>query len=199
MLASLVPAFGAGQQSVAPSGQEGRILFVGSSIFRRWTNLAKQMDPLPVVNRGVDGFQTFEVLALVDRIVLPAKPRVVVYYAGSNDIDLGEPAEAIVERIRRFVDRVSTALPSTRIVFVSVNRAPQNQELWDVVDAVNRQVAAYAAETRRLEYVDVNPALFNPDGSSRLEFFMPDRRHLRPAAYVEFTRILKPILTRAFQ
>ena len=186
-------------REAVPQQQEGRILFVGSSIFRRWTNLTKQMDPLPVVNRGVDGFQTFDVLALVDRVVLPAKPRVVVYYAGSNDIDLGEPAEAIVERIRRFVDRVATALPSTRIVFVSVNRAPENQELWDVVDSVNRRVAAYAAETKRLEYVDVNPALFNPDGSSRLELFMPDGRHLRAAGYVEFTRILKPILTRAFQ
>ena len=186
-------------REAVPQQQEGRILFVGSSIFRRWTNLTKQMDPLPVVNRGVDGFQTFDVLALVDRVVLPAKPRVVVYYAGSNDIDLGEPAAAIVERIRRFVDRVATALPSTRIVFVSVNRAPEKQELWDVVDSVNRQVAAYAAETTRLEYVDVNPALFNPDGSSRLELFMPDGLHLRPAAYVEFTRILKPILTRAFQ
>src|SRR3954468_24327098 len=43
MMASLVPAFGAGQQPVAASGQEGRILFVGSSIFRRWTNLTTQM------------------------------------------------------------------------------------------------------------------------------------------------------------
>src|SRR5438105_694264 len=120
MVALFVPARGAGQRSVAPQTQEGRILFVGSSIFRRWTNLAKQMDPLPVVNRGVDGFQTFDVLRMVDVAVIPSKPKVVVYYAGSNDVDLGEPADAIVERIRRFVDRVAMALPATRIVFVSV-------------------------------------------------------------------------------
>jgi len=156
------------------------------------------MAPLPIVNLAFDGAQTSDMLRLVSRVIT-MRPKVVAYYAGSNDIDLGEPAAAIVERIRRFVDRVATALPSTRIVFVSVNRAPEKQELWDVVDSVNRQVAAYAAETTRLEYVDVNPALFNPDGSSRLELFMPDGLHLRPAAYVEFTRILKPILTRAFQ
>jgi lysophospholipase L1-like esterase len=136
---------------------------------------------------------------MVDSVVIPSRPRVVVYYAGSNYVDLGEPAADIVERVRRFVDRVAMALPATRIVFVSVNRAPEKQELWDVVDAVNRQVAAYAAQTKRVEYVDVNPVLFNQDGTPRFEFFMPDGLHLRPAGYVEFTRILKPVLTKAFE
>jgi len=183
----------------AQRSPEGRILFVGSSIFHRWTNLAKQMDPLPVVNRGVDGFQTSDVLRMVDSVVLPAKPTVVVYYAGSNDVDAGDSADTIVGRIRRFVDRVTTALPSTRIVFVSVNRAPEKEQLWNVVDAVNRQVAAYAAETSRLQFVDVNPVLFRQDGTPRFDLYMPDGLHLRPAAYEEFTRILKPILSGAFQ
>jgi lysophospholipase L1-like esterase len=198
-LASFVPALGAGQSSVAPSAQEGPVLFVGSSIFRRWTNLAKQMEPLPVVNRAIDGLQTRDVLGMVDRVVLPSRPRVVVYYCGSNDVDAGEPAAAIFGRIRQFVDRVAAALPDTRIVFVSINRAPEKQDRWDVVDAVNRQVEAYAAQTTRLQYVNVNPALFNRDGTPRIELYMPDELHLRPAAYVEFARILKPILTKAFE
>jgi hypothetical protein len=40
--------------------------------------------------------------------------------------------------------------------------------------------------------------LFTADGSPRLDFYMPDQLHLRPAAYVEFARILKPVLTYAF-
>ncbi len=199
VVASLVPAVAAGQQPVAPSGQEGKVIFVGSSIFRRWTNLAKQMQPLPVVNLGRDGFQTFEMLGMLERFVIPSRPKVIAYYAGGNDIDAGESAEAIVERIRRFADRVAEALPETRVVFVSVNRSPSNQYAWDVVNAVNRQVAAYAADTMRLEYVEVNPVLFNDDGTSRVDMFVADGRHLRPAAYMEFARILKPVLTRAFQ
>ena len=54
-----------------------------------------------------------------------------------------------------------------------------------------------SATNRRLTYVDVNPALFNADGSSRLEFFMNDRLHLRAPAYEEFARILKPVLVKA--
>ena len=56
---------------------------------------------------------------------------------------------------------------------------------------------AYA--TKRLQYVDVNPVLFNRDGTPRLEVYMPDQLHLRPAAYEGFARILKPALTKAFE
>ena len=185
--------------SPAVAAAQDQILFVGSSIFHRWTNLSKQMAPLPVVNRGIDGIQTSDVLGMVNSVVIPSKPKVVVYYCGSNDVDAGESASAIAGRIRQFVDRVTAALPATRIVFVSVNRAPEKQDRWDVVDAVNNQVKAYAAQTQRLQYVDVNPVLFNASGMPRYELFMPDELHLRPAAYEEFTRILKPVLTKAFE
>ena len=178
--------------------QEGPLVFVGSSIFHRWTNLTAQMAPLPVVNRAVDGLMTSDVLAMVDRAVLPLHPRVVVYYCGSNDVDAGEPAEAIVARIRRFVDRVLEASPSTRIVFVSVNRAPEKRDRWDVVDAVNRQVEAYGRQTGRVRYVDVNPVLIDAAGEPRMDLFMPDALHLRPAAYEGFARILKPVLEQAY-
>jgi lysophospholipase L1-like esterase len=180
----------------ADGGSAG-ILFVGSSIFHRWTNLQAQMAPLPIVNIAFDGAQTQDMLRLVDSRVVPQRPKVVAYYCGSNDISTGEPAGPIVARIRQFIDRVSAALPDTRIVFVSVNRAPEKQDRWDVVDDVNRQIQKYATVNKRVLYVDVNPALMNADGSARLELFLSDRLHLRPTAYEEFTRILKPVLTAA--
>jgi lysophospholipase L1-like esterase len=175
----------------------GGIVFVGSSIFHRWTSLASQMAPLPVTNLAIDGTVTADMLRMVDSRIIPLRPKVIAYYCGSNDVDAGEPAPAIVGRIVQFVDRVAKTLPDTRVIFVSVNRAPEKQDRWDVVDAVNRQVQAYASAHPRVEFVDVNPALFNADGTSRLELFMGDELHLRPKAYEEFTKILKPVLTRA--
>jgi len=182
----------------ARSGQAtGGIVFVGSSIFHRWTNLASQMAPLPITNLAIDGTVTADMLRMVDSRVIPMRPKVIAYYCGSNDVDIGEPAAAIVGRIVQFVDRVAKALPDTRVIFVSVNRAPEKQDRWDVVDAVNRQMQAYAASHPGVEFVDVNPVLFNADGTSRLDLFMGDQLHLRPRAYEEFAKILKPVLTRA--
>ena len=189
----------AGAVSTIAAAEEpgpGGIVFVGSSIFHRWTRLSAQMAPLPIVNLAFDGAHTADMLRLVSRVVT-MRPKVVAYYAGSNDIDAGEPAEAIFDRIRQFTDRVTTALPDTRVVFMSINRAPEKQDRWDVVDAVNHQVELYTAKDARVIYVDVNPVLFDHAGMPRLELFMSDRLHLRPRAYEEFARVLKPALTRA--
>jgi lysophospholipase L1-like esterase len=194
---SIAAPMAAPRAAAADAADPQGILFVGSSIFHRWTNLQAQMAPLPISNIAFDGAQTDDMLRIVDAYVLPKRPKVVAYYCGSNDVSAGEPAAAIVGRIRQFIDRVTAALPGTSVVFMSVNRAPEKRDRWDVVDAVNRQIEQWASTNTRVVYIDVNPALFNADGSSRLELFMTDRLHLRPPAYEEFTRILKPVLTKA--
>jgi lysophospholipase L1-like esterase len=176
----------------------GGIVFVGSSIFHRWTRLESQMAPLPITNVAFDGSVTADMLRMIDSRVIPLRPKVIAYYCGSNDVALGEPAAAIGDRIVRFIERVSTALPYTRVVFVSINRAPSKEELWDVVDDVNRRIEIYAASHPRVEYADVNPVLFDPNGKPRFDLYMGDELHLRPAAYEGFAKILKPVLTRAF-
>ncbi len=183
-----------------PSAQEkGTILFVGSSIFHRWTQLTAQMAPLPVANIAFDGAMTDDWNRVIDSRVIPAHPKVIVYYCGSNDVDAGDSANRIVGRIRQFIDRVTAALPASRVVFVSVNKAPEKRDRWDVVDDINRQIRNDAQRNARLEFVDMNVVLLGADGMPRAELFMNDRLHLRPAAYEEFAPMLKPVLTRALQ
>lgn len=156
------------------------------------------MAPLPITNIAFDGSVTADMLRMVDSRVIPLRPKVIAYYCGSNDVSLGEPAEAIAGRIVRFLERVSAALPDTRVVFVSINRAPSKEDRWDVVDDVNGQIKRYAASHPRVEYVDVNPVLFDANGKPRVDLYMGDELHLRPPAYEGFAKILKPVLTRAF-
>jgi lysophospholipase L1-like esterase len=178
---------------------KGPIVFVGSSIFHRWTQLTSQMAPLPIANIAFDGAVTDDWNRLLEPRVIPLKPKVVVYYCGSNDVDGGDTAAQIVTRIRWFADHLHVSLPETRFVFVSVNRAPEKRDRWDVVDDINRQMQKYATAGPNVRFVDVNPALANADGSPRMEFFMNDHLHLRPPAYDEFTKILKPVLTEALR
>ena len=200
LAATLVaPALAAPRLANARSDQAtGGIVFVGSSIFHRWTRLASQMAPLPITNIAFDGSVTADMLRIVDSRVIPLQPKVIAYYCGSNDVSLGDPAAAIVGRIVRFIERVSAALPESRVVFVSINRAPSKEDRWDVVGDVNRQIKMYAASHPHVEYVDVNPALFDANEQPRLDLYMSDELHLRPPAYEGFAKILKPVLTRSF-
>ena len=183
----------------AQAQEKGTVLFVGSSIFHRWTQLAAQMHPLPVENIAFDGALTDDWNRLIESRVIPARPKVIAYYCGSNDVDAGDSASRIVARIRQFFDRVTNALPNARVVFVSVNKAPEKRDRWDVVDDINRQMQKYVERNSRLQFVDVNPVLLNADGTPRVELFMNDQLHLRPPAYEKFAEILKPVLTQALQ
>jgi hypothetical protein len=185
------------EDRAAPPPQNA-ILFIGSSIFRQWTNVKEHMAPLPVFNRAFGGSRTWEVLHYMDQIVLPYRPRIIVYYTGSNDVNAGQPAQAIVGRTMEFMTRAHTALPATRIYYVAINRSPDKRDKWDVVDAVNARMKATAASSPYLDYIDLNSVLFR-HGEPRMELYRPDGLHFHPPAYDEFTGIIKPVLTQAWR
>ncbi len=176
----------------------GKILFMGSSIFRLWTTVRTDLAPLPVRNRAFGGSRTSDVLERFDLLVNPLAPKVVVYYCGSNDINGGESAEAIFARVHDFLQKLRTALPDTRFVFASIIKAPDKRARWPDVETANRLVRELCAVTPHCTFVDLNPAVFRPDGEPRMEFYKPDKLHYFPPAYSEFTAIVKPVVAAAW-
>lgn len=114
-------------------------------------------------------------------------------------MNAGESAPAIVGRIKEFVSRTHAALPDTRIYYVSINKTPQKRDRWNVVEQVNADVKALADASAALDYIDVNPVLFNSAGEPRVELYRDDLLHFHPPAYDEFAKIIKPFLTQAWK
>lgn len=177
----------------------GSILFIGSSIFRQWKKLPQQMAPLPVFNRAFGGSRTDEQLFYMDKIVLPYQPKIIVYYCGSNDINVNAQAEHIATRFKQFAERVHAALPQTRIYFVSINRAPQKMDKWKVVDDANALIKSYCIAAKGLGYIDVNRVLFDKRRQPRMELYLPDKLHFVDKAYELFTPVIKPVIARAWR
>jgi hypothetical protein len=182
-----------------PPPRDG-ILFIGSSIFRLWTQLAGQMAPLPVFNRAFGGSVTQDILDRADQLVIPYQPRIVVYYCGSNDVNAGESADAILARTKQFLKIVSEKAPNTFVYYTAIQKAPDKRDRWDVVDTVNREMEQYSHRVRYVGYIDLNPVLFDRQGKLREDLFLPDKLHFRPesTAYAEFAQVVKPILTKAW-
>ncbi len=180
---------------------KGGILFVGSSIFRQWTNVAEMMAPLPVLNRAFGGSRTGDQLARFDQVILPYAPKVIVYYCGSNDLK-ATPADAsdvIFGRFREFSERVRAALPGTRLIYVTATRSPDRVERWEQVDHYNALARAYCAATPQRTFIDINPALVDAHGHPRLDLYRVDKLHFHPPAYEAFTAIIKPVLERVWR
>jgi lysophospholipase L1-like esterase len=179
----------------------GGILFVGSSIFRQWTNVAEQMAPLPVLNRAFGGSRTGDQVARFAQLVPRYRPRGVVYYCGSNDLKAGDVVEdpaAIFARFREFAEKTREFDPAIRLVYVASFRSPDRVARWEQVDHYNALVRAYCAADPRRTFVDLNPVIVDGAGHPRLELYRDDKLHYQPPAYDRFAAKLRPVLEQVW-
>ncbi len=171
------------------------VLFIGSSSIRLWTTLAEDFPEHQVVNRGFGGSRIADSVHFAPRIVLPYAPRLIVFYAGGNDIHEGLTPEAVAADFRRFVEVVHASLPKTRIAFVSIAGNPARWSQVDRVRALNRLVEAYTRTDARLAFIDVFPHMLGDDGRPKPGIFAEDQLHMNGDGYRIWTRIIAPHLT----
>jgi len=167
------------------------VVFVGSSTIRFWTTLAQDFPGVPTINRGFGGSELADSVAYADRIVIPYHPRLVVLYAGDNDLSAGKTPETVTADFRAFCAKVHAALPETRIIFLSIKPSPSRWKIHAAMERANALIAAECAkDPRRLTFLDVYHSLLGPDGQPRPELFRPDMLHMQPAGYAIWTPLL---------
>jgi lysophospholipase L1-like esterase len=167
------------------------VLFVGSSSIRLWKTLAQDFPKQRVINRGFGGSEISDSVHYAKRVVIPYKPRMIVMYAGGNDIHNGKSPEQVLNDFKAFVDTVNAALPSTKIAWISIAPNPARWSEVDKVRAANRLVEDFARRRWRVEYIDVFSRMLGPDGKPRPEIFSADRLHMNEQGYALWTPIVK--------
>jgi lysophospholipase L1-like esterase len=171
------------------------ILFVGSSSVRLWQT-AEGFPGLPVINRGFGGAHESDVNYYMDRIVLKYKPRVIVYYAGDNDIAAGKSPQRVFDDFRKFIDKAHTALPNTEIVYLSIKPSLSRWKMWPEMQETNALVKQSVANDSLVTYVDTGPPMLGDDGKPRPDIFRDDGLHMNATGYAIWNKILMPILER---
>jgi lysophospholipase L1-like esterase len=175
-----------------PPSKDG-ILFVGSSSIRLW-DVRKSFPDLPVINRGFGGSQIADSVAFADRIVIPYRPRVIVFYAGDNDLASGKSPEQAAADFKAFLGKVRASLPTTRVVYVAIKPSISRWKLIDKVRQANALIAAEAKKDRLAVFVDVEPPMLGADGKPRPELFQKDGLHLNQEGYKLWTSLVRPHL-----
>ena len=179
-----------------PIPPPGGVLLVGSSIFKRWTNAVSDLAPLPVTNRAFGGSQTSHQLMFFDQVVSPCRPRLIVWYCGSNDIKGKKDPQSVLKRTEEWLDKVKKLDPSTQVLLVSIHRCPQKRKDGQLegVDAVNRGYEELSQRREGVFYVDVNPSLESVTGKSKAELYLEDGLHLNPSGYEKMATLVKPAI-----
>lgn len=175
---------------------EGGIVFVGSSSIRLW-NLAESFPGLPAINRGFGGSQTVDSARNAERLVVKYKPRVVVFYAGDNDLASGKSPEQVRDDFATFLKQIRAGLPAAKLLYLSVKPSSSRWALYEKQQRVNELVRELIAGDPRAEFVDLATPLLGADGKPRDELFVADRLHLNKQGYEVWTAVLKPKLDQA--
>jgi lysophospholipase L1-like esterase len=171
----------------------GGIVFVGSSSIRLW-KLAESFPGVEALNRGFGGSQLADSVRYADRIVIPYKPRLVVLYAGDNDLAAGKSPEQVSDDSHQFVAKVHAALPKTRILYIGIKPSLSRWKLIDKIRDANRRIKDFAATDPRLVFIDVEQSILGPDGKPRPELFQPDGLHLNATGYRVWAELVRPYL-----
>jgi lysophospholipase L1-like esterase len=172
------------------------VLFIGSSSIRLWTNLAQTFPGHKVINRGFGGSEVSDSVAFVPRIVTPYRPKLVLLYAGDNDIAAGKSAERVLSDFKAFVERIHATLPQTRIAYIAIKPCPAREKYLDQVKAANSLIQAYASSDNRLLFLDVFTPMLTKAGRPRADLFIRDGLHPNPQCYELWASVIRPILDR---
>ena len=187
-----IRAFEAADRIAMPA--PGGIVFVGSSSIRRWPDVSTDFPGRTIVNRGFGGSTLAEVAHYAPRIIFPYRPRLVVLYAGDNDLASGMTPQEVVADYRRLVGLVRQELPDARVAYVSIKPSPSRWRLVEAYREANRLIAAEVARDSGQEFVDVFTPMLGPNGRPRPSLFVADSLHMTRAGYELWRDALAPVV-----
>ncbi len=173
---------------------KGAIMLAGDSQFFRWKTYREDLPGYTLVNRGIDSFQTSDLIQFADRLVLPHQPRLIVLHVGGNDVHNGKSPERVLADFKIFVAKVHAVLPKVPIYFSSITPGPGR---WDEAaqrKATNKVIQDYIATQPDLKFIDLWDAMLTPDGKPREDIWVADRVHPNHAGYLIRVGIMRPLL-----
>ena len=179
---------------VTPPPQNA-IVFIGASSIVRW-NLPGSFPELGprAINRGFGGSLAADSTRYAERIVIPYKPRIVVFYAGDNDVEANHTPQQIADDFVAFERKVHAALPATQIIFISIKPSIRRFPWIEQIKGANALVRQYCATHPHLTFVDIVPQMLGADGKPRKELLVEDGLHMTPAGYTIWNDALRPHL-----
>jgi len=170
------------------------ILFIGSSSIRLWKDLQKDFPDLSVINRGFGGSQIEDSTFFAERIIFPYEPRLIIMYAGGNDINAGKTAMRVYEDFKAFVNKVHSRLPSTKIGYVSIAPNPARWKQIETVREANRLIKEYTLRDPRLFFIDTHSHMLGKDGNPLPDIFVEDKLHMNRKGYEIWKKVIQPYL-----
>ncbi len=186
------------KQDVANPPPSNPILFVGSSSFRKWTDVSNYFPGYTILNRGFGGSSFPDVIRYAPDIIYTYHPKQVVIYCGDNDLASSDSitADTVFERFKVLFDGIRNNLPNENIVFVSIKPSPSRARLMKKMEQANLLIQTYLSIQQHTSFADVYHKMLKPDGSVMTDIFLEDNLHMNAKGYAIWQKVIEPYLLK---
>lgn len=176
-------------------GGRNLILFYGSSSFTLWHDIADHFPEHNVVNHGFGGSTLADCVEYFDRLVAAYAPRVVIVYAGDNDLGDGATPEQVLERLRAIVHRKRATLGSVPMGYVSIKISPARFAFMHAIAYTNRIIEHELGESSEVRFVDITRRMVGRGLGPLLAYYSEDPLHMNRDGYRVLGRSLAEYIT----
>jgi len=182
--------------------QDENIVFFGDSITEGY-NVKEFFDEYRVVNSGISGNTTKDLINRIDSDLYDYNPSVVIIQIGTNDLRVSIKDEEIISNIKKIIKGIRKNRKNASILVESIyplNR-DMDTEYWDGVneDYNNKHIIKLNKDIKKLckiehiKYIDVYTSLLD-DNKNLKEVYSKEGLHLTDLGYYKVTKIIKKYL-----
>lgn len=174
------------------------ILFVGSSSFRKWTDVQSYFPGYTIINRGFGGSSLPDVIRYANDIIFPYNPKEIVIYCGENDFAGDETidAETVFDRFKTLYGLIRKKLPTIPVIYISIKPSPSRRQYWTKMIAANKMIKDYISTQSHTSFVDVFNLMLNDYNQPKPEIFLSDSLHMNANGYKIWQKAIQPYLIK---
>lgn len=171
------------------------ILLIGSSSFKKWTDVAEYFPNKTIINRGFGGSRLTD-LNYYAHDLLDYQPKQIIIYCGENDFadDDKLKADVVVERFKTFYQKIRAKFPKIEVDYISIKYSPSRENLWPQMKEANKKIAAFMKKQPNAEFIDITKVMQDTNGNVRKDLFVEDMLHMTPEGYKLWTSVMNPYM-----
>lgn len=172
------------------------ILFLGSSSFTLWKDVADYFPDKTIINRAFGGSRIADLNYYSEELLKPFQPKQIVIYCGENDIVYKDKPNAneVYKRFKEFYHTVRIHFPKANISYVSIKYSPSREQFWPIMIAVNKKIKTFLKKQKNADFIDITQAMNTQNGTVNKDLFLEDMLHMKPQGYKIWTKVMYPYL-----